>query len=97
MSNILDIFINKLSESEKNQVAVLDAYFKFRSNVPYFGGKELVTDYKTTADIIDDLSEMMVISNNIVIRYMQAHSFNIVTLNDGSVRWQIWRIADGCF
>lgn len=84
---------------EKNILTekVLDAYFQFRSNVPEFGGKQLVEDNKSTQDIIDELVPMMTISEEDVLEYLHTHEYQITSLEDGSVKWQIWRIWDGAY
>lgn len=76
---------------------VLDAYFQFRSNVPEFGGSKLLEDKKTTQDIIDDLAPMMTVSETDVLNYLHDKGYQIMSMEDGSVKWQIWRIWDGAF
>ncbi len=84
---------------EKNILTekVLDAYFQLRSNVPEFGGKQLVEDNKSTQDIIDELVPMMTVSEEDVLEYLHTHEYQITSLEDGSVKWQIWRIWDGAY
>lgn len=76
---------------------VLNAYFQFRSNEPEFGGKQLVEDNKSTQDIIDELVPMMTVSEEDVLEYLHTHEYQITSLEDGSVKWQIWRIWDGAY
>lgn len=76
---------------------MLDAYFQFRSNVADFGGKKLITDYKSTQEIQDDISNMATIDENTIVTYLTSKNYNIVPVDDGTIKWQIWRIIDGSF
>lgn len=97
MKNLVERLWNSLNENERNQVKMLDAYFQFRSNEPNFGGKSLTPDNKTTAQIQDDLATMMSIPEALIVKYMYEQDFNITTVEDGTILWQIWRIQDGVF
>lgn len=76
---------------------VLDAYFQFRSNEPEFGGKQLVEDNKSTQEIIDDLMPMITLGEDDVANYLYDSGYHITSLEDGTVKWLIWRIWDGAF
>lgn len=76
---------------------VLNAYFQFRSNEPEFGGKKLVEDNKSTLDIIDDLTPMMTLGEEDVVEYLHRNGFQITSLEDGNVKWQIWCMWEGVF
>ena len=86
-----------MAETKELVAKVLDAYFQFRSNVPEFGGSKLLEDKKTTQDIIDDLAPMMTVSETDVLNYLHDKGYQITSMEDGSVKWQIWRIWDGAF
>lgn len=97
MKNLAEQLWNSLNDDEKVQVKMLDAYFQFRSNEPTFGGKSLTPDNKCTSQIQDDLSTMMCIPDAIIVKYMYGQGFNLVPVEDGTIRWQIWRIQEGSF
>ena len=90
-------WLDSLSDAERLQVEVLDAYFTFRRNLP---GEEPglgipMSEPKTTEDILDDLHPMTDLSKAVVVGYMRVHDYGMTTLRDGSVRWAIWRFVDG--
>lgn len=96
LTDRIEKWLESLDEVEKTQVEVLDAYFTFRSPLPVEepGFGKAVPDYKTTDDIIDDLQNMMPVSQSVVIGYMQSHEYGFTTVGDGSVRWAVWRYPD---
>lgn len=83
-----------LSEEELTHVALLDAYFETRSNLPgkaQPSGNEMKRDDKTTLDIVDDLMPMARIAPPLVIRYMFSHGYTATADIDGRLKWAIWR------
>lgn len=96
MKERISKWLDSLDEEEKNQVEVLDAYFTFRRNMPENdpGFGKIISEPKTTDEIIDDLMPMMPISQKVVAGYMRSHEFGLTTIGDGSVKWAIWRFVD---
>lgn len=86
-----------LSDDERDQITILDAYFATRSNVPGASeatGRHLAPEYKTTQDIIDELMPMMPISQQILSKYLLMKDYTMATYDDGSIIWAIWRDVD---
>lgn len=92
---IVEEWLESLEESERVQAELLDAYFMYRRNLPDDdpGFGKAVEDPKTTQDIIDELQPMMGLSEKIVVDYMRVHGYGFTTLQDGTVRWAIWRFV----
>lgn len=72
---------------------VLEAYFQSRDSFPGTSlmGEDLVDDSKTTDEIVEEVSTMMDIDKEIVAIWMRYHGFHIKTMEDGTVKWAIWR------
>lgn len=72
---------------------VLEAYFQSRDSFPGTSlmGEDLVDDSKTTDEIVEEVSTMMDIDKEIVASWMRYHGFHIKTMEDGTVKWAIWR------
>lgn len=72
---------------------IMDEYMVSRENLPVksLTGEELVADPKSTEEIQDDLLPMVELSDNDIIIYMKMHGFHLTTLDDGTVKWAIWR------
>lgn len=87
---------NDRTEEEKMQCKLLDEYMKTRDNLPGKGvtGALLVPDPKTTEEIAGDLSSMYPMNADIIARYMFMHEFYTTTVEDGTVKWAIWRDID---
>ena len=87
---------NDRSEEEKLQCKLLDEYMKTRDNLPGKGvtGTELVSEPKTTQEIASDLSSMYPMDADLIARYMFMHEFTTTTVEDGTVKWAIWRDMD---
>lgn len=87
---------NDRTEEEKMQCKLLDEYMKTRDNLPGKGvtGTPLVPDPKTTEEIAGDLSSMYPMDADIIARYMFMHEFGTTTVDDGTVKWAIWRDID---
>lgn len=88
-------WLESLTDDERSQSEVLDAYFTFRRNLPD-EDKELgkaAEDHKTTDEIIDDLMPMMEIRKNVVVGWLRNHDYHITTIADGTVKWAIWRFV----
>lgn len=72
---------------------LLDAYFKFRSNLP-MKDRETGIDYKkqfkTSQEIASDLDTMGGVAIGDINEYMQQHDYVLATQPDGTVAWAIW-------
>ena len=96
MNNDVKKWLESLDDDGKMQAEVLDAYFTFRRNLPEKKSEKgtFVEDPKTTDDIMDDLTPMMVMDKKVVVEWMRAHEYHITTAIDGSPKWAIWRLAE---
>lgn len=92
-----DEYCKNLSDNDKNRWAILECYFKFRQNIPEFGGQKLISNNKTTEKIIDDLSPMCQLDTDFVVAFMMQNNFGLENMPDGTISWQIWEIVDGQF
>lgn len=54
-------------------------------------GDYSILDYKTTADIRQDLLDMMDVPPAVIFAYLVRRGYDFTTLNDGRVAWAIWR------
>lgn len=96
-NNRYDNWFADLSDDERDQITILDAYFATRSNVPGESeatGRDLAPEYKTTQDIIDELMPMMPISQQILSKYLLLKGYTMATYDDGTIKWAIWRDVD---
>lgn len=96
-NNRYDNWFADLSDDERDQITILDAYFATRSNVPGESeatGRHLAPEYKTTQDIIDELMPMMPISQQILSKYLLMKDYTMATYDDGTIKWAIWRDVD---
>lgn len=75
---------------------LLDAYFQFRTNIPFNDddSRKMIAEHRTTFEIIEELSEMIPLTADIVNNYMLDHYFSFTIAEDGSVKWAIWRIIN---
>ena len=69
---------------------LLDSYFMFRENLPKDG---YIQENKTTLQIMDELTPMMMLPTEDVVGYMLEHDYSTTTEQDGTVTWAIWRQA----
>lgn len=78
------------AEERKEQFAqqLLDSYFMFRENLPKEG---YIQENKTTLQIMDELTPMMLLPTEDVVGYMLEHDYSTTTEQDGTVVWAIWR------
>lgn len=81
---------NKGRDAQKREFArqLLDSYFMFRENLPREG---YIQENKTTLQIMDELTPMMMLPTEDVVRYMLEHDYHTTTEQDGTVSWAIWR------
>lgn len=81
---------NKDRDAQKREFArqLLDSYFMFRDNLPREG---YVQENKTTLQIMDELSPMMLLSTDDVVQYMLDNDYQMTTEQDGTVSWAVWR------
>lgn len=72
---------------------VLNSYFASRSPLPGKSelGEPLSAEYKTTADIADDLADILPVPKQDIFCYLKANGYHLKTAADGSLRWEIWR------
>ena len=77
-------------DAQKREFAkqLLDSYFMFRRNLPEAG---FIQENKTTLQIMDELTPMMMLSTDDVVQYMLEHDYSTTTEQDGTVVWAIWR------
>ena len=77
-------------DAQKREFArkLLDSYFMFRENLPKEG---YIQENKTTLQIMDELTPMMMLSTDDVVQYMMEHDYSTTTEQDGTVVWAIWR------
>lgn len=92
-------WLESLDEEERSQAEVLDAYFTFRRNLPGEepGMGKPIEEPKTTDEIIDDLMPMMTVGKQVVVAYMRVHGYGMTTVQDGTVKWAVWRFVDGTY
>ena len=83
---------NQDRDTQKREFArqLLDTYFQFRDNLPRDG---YIQENKTTLQIMDELTPMMLLSTDDVVAYMLEHDYHATTEQDGTVCWAIWRQA----
>ena len=79
-------------DAQKREFAkqLLDSYFMFRENLPKEG---YIQENKTTLQIMDELTPMMMLPTESVVGYMLEHEYSTTTEDDGTVVWAIWRQA----
>lgn len=77
-------------DAQKREFAkqLLDSYFMFRQNHPQGG---YIQENKTTLQIMDELTPMMMLQTDDVVAYMMEHDYFTTTEQDGTVVWGIWR------
>ncbi|MBQ7513362.1 MAG: hypothetical protein IJS95_03105 [Prevotella sp.] len=77
-------------DAQKREFAkqLLDSYFMFRENLPKEG---YIQENKTTLQIMDELTPMMMLPTESVVGYMLEHEYSTTTEDDGTVVWAIWR------
>lgn len=77
-------------DAQKREFAkqLLDSYFMFRQNLP---GEGYIQENKTTLQIMDELTPMMMLPTDDVVGYMLEHDYSTTTEQDGTVVWAIWR------
>ena len=87
---------NDRTEEEKMQCKLLDEYMNTRDNLPGKGvtGTELVFDPKSSEEIAEDLQPMYYMDIRVIANYMFMHEFGTTTVEDGTVKWAIWRDID---
>lgn len=73
---------------EELEQKLLDAYFAERSPQPVDG---YVSDPKSSADVREDLYDMVTLTNDAIVEYMASNLYNPMTLPDGTIKWAIWR------
>ena len=83
---------NQDRDAQKREFArqLLDSYFMFRENLPREG---YIQENKTTLQIMDELTPMMMLSTYDVVQYMLEHDYHTTIEQDGTVTWAIWRQA----
>lgn len=69
---------------------LLQAYFATRVKTKPENGN-FIEETKTSSEIRDDMTDMFYISIDEVSTYMILNGFRIVTVEDGTPRWQLFR------
>ncbi len=85
-------FVKSLSESERITAEILDAYFYVNEDSE--GGRipEMLMEYKTSAEIADDLAEMGVVDTAFITRYMRANGYRPTRRpSDEMLAWKIFK------
>lgn len=77
-----------LTEDIKEQCTLLDGYMFSRENLP---AGNLSPDPKSTEEIQNDLASMYPVDAAVITKYMLLHAFTTVTVEDGTIKWAIWR------
>lgn len=80
--------LDRNAQKREFALQLLDSYFMFRDNLPHEG---YIQENKTSLQIMDDLTPMMMLSTDDVVQYMLEHDYQTTTEQDGSVCWAIWR------
>lgn len=72
---------------------ILNAYIASRSPNPGLSelGVPLTPDPKTTVEIQDELAPMMHIPMQDIVIFMRSSGFRLLTAQDGSLKWDIFR------
>lgn len=80
-------------------VDVLGAYFESRHpvNDDIVLGEGYVAEYKTTEEIADELRSIMPIHPMEIVMYMRSEGYELVTVEDGTLRWELWRSTEKCY
>lgn len=75
------------------QLDILNAYIASRSPNPGLSelGEPLTPDPKTTTEIKDELAPMMRIPMQDIVIFMRQSGFRLLTAQDGSLKWDIFR------
>lgn len=87
-------FLRLLSDKERVWTEILDAYLSDASENEEgeANGPSLLQEYKTSAEIVDEVSEMGVVDLDFVTRYMSANGYRPVRRPaDGIVGWKIFK------
>lgn len=86
-------FTRLLTDKERIWAEILDAYFSGTSgNGDDADAPGLLNEYKTSAEIVDEVGEMGVIDVDFVTRYMFANGYRPVRRPaDGMVGWKIFK------
>ena len=85
--------MNEYDDNGGFAISLLEAYFKFRSNLPMTDretGLNYKKQFKTTQDIASELDVMGGVQVEKINKYMQQHGYVLATLPDGTVAWAIW-------
>lgn len=85
-------FVKSLSESERITAEILDAYFYVNEDSE--GGRipEMLMEYKTSAEIADDLAEMGVVDTAFITHYMRANGYRPTRRpSDEMLAWKIFK------
>lgn len=84
-------FLNTLTYDERIWADILDAYFYNSQNSCDGDSPELLQEFKTSAEIADDLEEMGTMDVAFVTRYMFAYGYHPTRKADGSMGWKIFK------
>ena len=83
-------FLNSLTYDERIWAEILDAYF-YNSHSSCDGDSpEMLMEFKTSAEIADDLEEMCTMDAVFITRYMHAYGYHPQRKADGKMAWKIF-------
>lgn len=93
MNSRYNEWLNSLTDDERDEVVILDAYFATRSPLPdkSAAGNDYVAEHKSTQEISDDLFSMMPVSCRTISKYLILKGYTPMTDTDGTLKWSIWR------
>ena len=84
-------FLYSLTYDERIWVEILDAYFYNSRNSCDGDSPELLQEFKTSAEIADDLEEMATMDVAFVTRYMFGYGYHPARKGDGTMGWKIFK------
>ena len=93
MNKRYDEWLQSLTDEDRDQRVIVEAYFSTRSPLPGMSatGNELLPDHKSTQDIFDDLYAMMSVKTWLISKYLILNGYTPMTDSDGTLKWGIWR------
>lgn len=81
------------SEDTRCVATVMEAWATTRENLPgqNGGGEELKEFPESTTEIASDIQDMCDADLQTINRWMRMHGFGMTTMDDGTIKWAIWR------
>ena len=84
-------FLNTLTYNERIWAEILDAYFDGCSSHLDGDAPVMLKDYKTSAEIADDIEEMATVDVDFVTHYMYANGYRPERKPTGNMAWKMFR------